>query len=1360
MPHLSYCPRTAHFRTVDALKGLIFFVTIGFFLFLSVDGRADTPAPPVPAVLSAAEIDYPPFSIVDESGRADGFSVELLRSALAAMGREVVFRTGLWPEVRGWLENGEVRALPLVGRTPEREPLFDFTFPYMSLHGAIVVRKGTFGIRSLEDLKGRQVAVMQGDNAEEFLRREDRGVDIITRPSFDVALQELANGRYDAVFIQRLVALRLIQKSGISGLEVIQYPVEDFRQDFCFAVKKGDSQTLALLNEGLSLVIADGTYRRLHAKWFAALQLPTNRPVIVGGDHDYPPFEYLDENGRPAGFTVALTQAIAREMNMDVQIRLGPWMETVQGLVDGDIDAIQGMFYSVERDRVLDFSPFHRIHYYVGAVRKDRGPPPQTVQDLAGRKLVAQKGDVILDFLAEKGLASGIALKETQREVLQAVSDGLYDCALVPRISALYLMENNNWPDLVLGKNSFFTGEYAYAVKQGQSALLAQFSEGLKLLEQSGEYRRIQDKWLGFYQEETLPVIRVLRYLAMVVVPLVLVLVGMLLWSRSLQRQVARKTRELNDSLEFQQAMIACSPVALYCIDFKGKVTEWNDSARNMFGWAADEVLGRPLPNVPEDRSHEFDVLRREVVEKGTITGVELVRQKKGGALFDVSLSSATIRDSRGNMIGIMSAAEDITERKRAQKHIQHLNQVLRAIRDVNQLIIHEQDPESLIREGCRLLVAHHGYPSAMIVRIDSRNKPLSWAMAGLAEESVELDQLLKQGELTVCCRRAQKAGKPVIITDQKTECRSCPISEGCSERVTVCMPLVHMGETFGFLSVAAENGLSEADEEYTLLYEMGQDFAYALSSLKIDSERKKGIAALDESEQRFKTFAELAPVGIVISDDQENTLYASPKFIDMFGYTLEDMSSVDQWWSLAYPDQELREQIMQKWRAAVEHAVRTGLEIVPMEYPVTCKDGTVRDVEFRAASTGKINIVVFTDISDRKKHEREQQKLQAQLIQAQKMESVGRLAGGVAHDFNNMLNVIIGYAELGMIKTTPDHPLHDHLNQIIDAARRSSDITRKLLAFARKQTIQPKVLDLNETVESMLKMLRRLIGEEIDLSWQPGGGVWPVFLDKSQVDQILANLVVNARDAIAGVGKITIETENIGIDTEYCAIHAGFVPGEFVMLAVSDDGCGIDKDIQKKLFEPFFSTKEKGKGTGLGLATVYGIVKQNNGFINVYSEPGSGTTFRIYLPRHDGEPDQAGVNELRHLPRGTGETIMVVEDEDAIRILAGKVLETLGYRVMEAAFPEQALDLVKTEGDRIDLLLIDVVMPQMNGRELADAMHALYPDIKVLFMSGYTANVIAHRGILDSDVNFIQKPFSNQGLALKIREILDGTGR
>jgi PAS domain S-box-containing protein len=381
---------------------------------------------------------------------------------------------------------------------------------------------------------------------------------------------------------------------------------------------------------------------------------------------------------------------------------------------------------------------------------------------------------------------------------------------------------------------------------------------------------------------------------------------------------------------------------------------------------------------------------------------------------------------------------------------------------------------------------------------------------------------------------------------------------------------------------------------------------------------------------------------------------------------------------------------------------------------------------------------------------------LQSQLVQAQKMESVGRLAGGVAHDYNNMLSVILGYTELALDKVDPNDPLHADLQEILTAARRSTDITRQLLAFARKQTVAPKVLDLNKTLEAMLKMLRKLIGEDIDLAWHPRANLWPVKMDPSQVDQILANLCVNARDAIAGVGKVTIETDKTTFDAAYCSDHVGFIPGEFALLAVSDNGRGMDKETLNKLFEPFFTTKGVGRGTGLGLATVYGIVKQNDGFINVYSEPGKGTTFKIYLPRHAGEAEGISAEGAAEIPKGHGEIVLVVEDEASILKLANRILDGLGYKVLTAGTPGEAMVLAKEHADNIHLLITDVVMPEMNGRELADRLQALYPDLKTLFMSGYTANVIAHRGVLEAGVCFIPKPFSKKALAVKVREALD----
>jgi nitrogen-specific signal transduction histidine kinase/CheY-like chemotaxis protein len=385
-----------------------------------------------------------------------------------------------------------------------------------------------------------------------------------------------------------------------------------------------------------------------------------------------------------------------------------------------------------------------------------------------------------------------------------------------------------------------------------------------------------------------------------------------------------------------------------------------------------------------------------------------------------------------------------------------------------------------------------------------------------------------------------------------------------------------------------------------------------------------------------------------------------------------------------------------------------------------------------------------------------EQLRLTAQLQQSQKMEAVGMLAGGVAHDYNNMLSVILGYTELALDTVGPaQQPLHGYLLEILKATGRSTEITRQLLAFARKQTITPVVLDLNRNVESMLKMLRQLIGEEIELVWLPEKGLHPIKMDPVQVDQILANLCVNARDAIAGVGKVTIATSNAVLDVTNCVHQAGFVAGEYVLLVVTDDGCGMDKEIIDQIFEPFFSSKGVGKGTGLGLSTVYGIVQQNHGFINVFSEPGKGTSFRIYLPRYAGQVVDALPPRDEKVPRGHGETVLVVEDEPALLEMGVMVLEKLGYRVLSAATPGRAIALAEKHGHEIHLLLTDIVMPEMNGRQLADRVHAICPTIKTLFMSGHTVDVIAHRGVLDEGVNFIQKPFSLKDMAVKVQEAL-----
>ena len=517
--------------------------------------------------------------------------------------------------------------------------------------------------------------------------------------------------------------------------------------------------------------------------------------------------------------------------------------------------------------------------------------------------------------------------------------------------------------------------------------------------------------------------------------------------------------------------------------------------------------------------------------------------------------------------------------------------------------------------------------------------------------------------------------------------------------------------------------------------------------------QRQKTEARLRASEERFRSFVENAN-DIVFSLSPGGVLtYVSPNVEELLGYSVRELEG-REFQSLVHPED------LPACLTALER-VMAGDKQSGIEYRVRHRNGDwhwqmTNAAPVRNAEGQLIGLGIARDITGLKADAAERAVLQDQLVQLQKIESVGRLAGGVAHDFNNMLQVILGHVELAMERNAAGQSARDDLLEIRKAAERSSGLTRQLLAFARKQTVAPKILDLNDTIHGMLQMLRRLIGENIDLSWRPGRGLGPVRMDPSQIDQILANLCVNARDAVAGAGAIAIETTGESFTPEHCAAHPAHLPGDYIRLSVSDNGCGMDKEVLGKLFEPFFTTKPVGEGTGLGLSTVYGIVRQNHGFIDVASKPGQGTTFHVYLPRHSEAPPQAAPAPAR-APAGTArETILLVEDNPAILAISRTMLERLAYRVIGARSPDAALQLARDHAGPIHLLMTDVVMPGMNGHDLAARLLDPHPHIKRLYMSGYTADVIAHHGILDDGIHFIQKPFTLAELEAKVRETLD----
>lgn len=672
------------------------------------------------------------------------------------------------------------------------------------------------------------------------------------------------------------------------------------------------------------------------------------------------------------------------------------------------------------------------------------------------------------------------------------------------------------------------------------------------------------------------------------------------------------------------------APIGIFQADSRGQILEANPAMVRMLRYDSEQKKGIYTRNIDQvlyvEPGHREELIKRLEAEE-YVEQFEFHGRRSDGTWAWFSINARlSERPSPNKPFIIEGFVSEITQRKQAQESVEHLNQVLWAIRNINQLIMNEKDRSRLIQKGCQILVQSRGFEAAMIILTDKDRKPVSYAQDGLSDAFADFGQLLDQGHLPQCCEQTLGRGEVQLIRKPSPTCRKCPLTHCCVHNDTLCMALYYMDSVYGFLTVAVPLGQGDNQEEQSLLHELASDIAFALHGLEREEQTNKA--------------------------------------------------------------------------------------------------------------------------------EEEKQMAEKQLAQAQKMEAIGRLAGGVAHDFNNMLGVIMGYADMALVRTKDSESLHHSLSQIKQAAERSAELTRQLLAFSRKQLTQPKILNLNEEIENQRLMLSRLIGENIEFKFLPGHEIWPLKVDPSQIDQVLANLIINARDAISDVGSITLETMNVTLDEAYANAYLYASPGQYVCLMISDTGTGMDRRTQEQIFDPFFTTKQAEQGTGLGLSTVYGIVRQNKGVIHVYSERGKGTTFKLYFPRTQGTAPKMGpVQEL--WPVQGQETVLLVEDEEMVLELTQTFLEEQGYTVLSARSPKQAQDLASQHRGPIHILLTDVILPEMNGKELKTAIEAIRPEVKALFMSGYTENIIVQQGMVEPQFFFIQKPFSAAGLTDKIREVL-----
>ncbi len=859
--------------------------------------------------------------------------------------------------------------------------------------------------------------------------------------------------------------------------------------------------------------------------------------------------------------------------------------------------------------------------------------------------------------------------------------------------------------------------------------------------------------WIMVVKEDSAEVFHRWHVQAILILALLAALFGgvgsfaLIAWQRHQKRYyrtLYRAEAGLRASLERQSITLKAIGDGIITTDIQGKVELMNPVAEALTGWPQTEACGRPLDEV-------FHIINEEtrepvpnpvtmVLKDGVVVGLanHTILIARNGIERPVADSAAPVHDTDGTITGVVLVFREQTKERQANRFIQ-VRLALQEFAATNSL---EALLTKILDETGALVYSPIGF--FHFVEEDQKTLSLQqWssrtrlefcrAVAGRGMHC-DIDQAGVWGD---CIRQK----RPVVHNDVASLPHKKGLPEGHAGVVRELVVPIVQGE-----KVVAVLGVGNKPEPYTESDVEMVSYLAGMAWLMVDKKRTEQM--LQESEERYRDLFENAPIGIFSTTSKGKVISINNVMARILGFDSprEALEHYTDLGAILYVHPEQRDRFLRE--------IREGGHIENFEYQAYTADRRTVWLRMNARivryeEDGSFIIDGFTaDVTA-------QHSVEAQLFQAQKMESVGRLAGGVAHDFNNMLNVIVGYAELALEKVTAEQPLHDNLLQIHRAAIRSADVTRQLLAFARKQTISPQVIDINTAVEGMLTMLRRLIGEGIDLRWAPRKDLWPIKMDPSQLDQILANLCVNARDAIAGIGNVTIETNEVSFDRAYCDHHPGFIPGDYVMLAVSDDGCGMDKDTLQRLFEPFFTTKKTGEGTGLGLATVYGIVKQNNGFINVYSEPDRGTAFKIYIPRQNGKVSFVPQENAEEIPLGHGENLLVVEDEIATLDLCKTMLERLNYSVVATAAPNEAIRLIKEE-QRISLLVTDVVMPEINGRDLANRIQSLSPGVRVLFMSGYTSNVIAHHGVLDQDVNFLQKPFSLRELAVGVRKALE----
>ncbi|MCP4285248.1 MAG: transporter substrate-binding domain-containing protein, partial [Gammaproteobacteria bacterium] len=1180
---------------------------------------------------SAAEPDYPPLSIKDDQGRANGFAVGLLRAATKAMDMEINFKLGPWSEIKQELASDQLDVLPLVGRTPDREALFDFTVPYLSLYGSIVVKKGNNSVYGPKDLGSFKIGVMAGDNAEEYMRRHGHTQNLVTTGSYVDAFHQLQDGRLDAVVVQGIVAHDLIHQLGVDEFE-IRAKLGDFRQDFCFAVTEGDKELLAVLNEGLSRVVADGTYTRLKQKWFGhyhpdefrtpkrstqvqltdaeARWIKDHTLVAFTGDPNWLPYEAFLEDGSYIGIVADHLKLIEGQTGLKFKpIPVASWTESLRMATEGKVSVISGD----AADAILN-KGFNPVDIYsqnpIVIIMNSQQNYVERLEKIKGRKIAIIKDYGYTADIYRQYPGFNFVEVENIQQGLEGVSQGKLDAMLATMALASYHIADMGIHNIKVVGKTLIIMDLTLFVSKDQPLLHSIINKTLKSVSKATSQDILQSWIRSKYVEKT-------DYWLVLQVGLVLLLLlaVILVWNRRLRQEI--ETRQKAELAVLEQGeqiedLLHSTAEAIYGLDQHGNCTFANKACVQILGnQSVDELIGRNMHdlihhNRPDGSTYPTDecpIIRAALSGEGAHVDSEVL-WRADGSCFPAEYWSYPIRRN-GELTGAVVTFLDITERK------QQADLMLLQARRAEALLelppaAEQLDETSFAQRGLELAEELTGSKISFLHFVDNDEvtiKLVTWSRRTLKEYCQAVYDDHYQADQAGIWVDAIYQHKPVVFNDYLNHPHKRGLPEGHAElNRLISLPVIENGK------VVMLSGVGNKETEYTDLdVETMQLIANEIWRIL---QRRRSLNEIT----RFNQVLEQSNNEIYIFDSE--TLH----FVDVnlcartnLGYSigeLRDLTPLDL-------NPEFTANSFTKLIEPLRLGAMEKIQYATLHHR---KDGTTYPVEVHLQYMDEhppVFAAIILDITERGRAEAEQARLQRELQQARKMEALGQLTGGIAHDFNNILGIILGYTDFALNLCDHDGQTKqtEYLNHVKNAGERATGLVTQMLAYSRDEARDDKPLQLQSLLVEDIRMLRSTLPASIEISTEIDDGLPPVLMDQVQFNQIMMNLSINARDAMEGKGKITVGLGWAKGTHAECTVCRKLVRGDWIELSVTDTGSGIKPDVLERIFDPFFTTKDVGKGTGMGLSVTHGIIHSHDGHIMVNTEIGIGSTFRLLFP-------------------------------------------------------------------------------------------------------------------------------------------------